>query len=111
MNYVRPRPIQVAGGVPLYARVIYRDLYPGIDLVFHDERGTLDRLGLAPGADPPRSGCTSMAREPLVQASGALVLPIGAGRIIQRAGSLQQDGDQSGGLRFLHRALTRIRYA
>src|SRR5262249_58599633 len=25
--------------VPLYARVTYRDVYPGIDLVFHDQRG------------------------------------------------------------------------
>ena len=42
-------------GIPTYARVLYRDLWPGIDLVYS---GTVDRLKyqfvVQPGADPER---------------------------------------------------------
>jgi hypothetical protein len=38
---------------PHFGRVRYRDLYPGIDLIFHVDRGSLEfDLELAPGADP-----------------------------------------------------------
>lgn len=41
--------------LPLYARATYRDLYDGIDLVFHDERGVLEYdFVVTPGADPRR---------------------------------------------------------
>ena len=40
-------------GIPTYGRVVYRDLWPGIDLVFAAERGQLKyELHLAPGANP-----------------------------------------------------------
>lgn len=39
--------------VPTYARVQYREIYPGIDLVFHGDQGRLEYdFVLAPGADP-----------------------------------------------------------
>src|SRR5215831_1716731 len=39
--------------VPTFARVRYRDVYPGVDLVYHGGRGPLEfDLVLAPGADP-----------------------------------------------------------
>jgi len=40
-------------GVPTYARVAYRGLYPGVDLVYRGDAGRLEfDWALAPGADP-----------------------------------------------------------
>jgi hypothetical protein len=40
-------------GIPTYARVLYRDVYPAIDLVYHGSQGLLEYDFLvAPGADP-----------------------------------------------------------
>lgn len=54
VNYIiGSRPQGWRYGVPLYGRVIYRDLYPGIDLIFHDRRGELEYdFVVAPGVDP-----------------------------------------------------------
>ena len=56
-SYFRDGPGGWRGGVPTFARVAYRDLWPGIDLVYN---GAADRLKyeliVRPGADP------SMAR-------------------------------------------------
>ena len=39
--------------VPLYARVIYRDIYPGVDLVYYGNQSQLEYdFVVAPGADP-----------------------------------------------------------
>lgn len=41
--------------VPLYARATYRELYPGVDLAFHDDHGSLEYdFVVAPGANPDR---------------------------------------------------------
>jgi hypothetical protein len=40
-------------GIPHYARVRYRDVYPGVDLVYHGTQGRLEYdFIVAPGADP-----------------------------------------------------------
>jgi hypothetical protein len=40
-------------GIPTYARVLYRDVYPAIDLVYHGSQGQLEYdFVVAPGADP-----------------------------------------------------------
>lgn len=40
-------------GVPTFGRVVYRDLYPGVDLVLRDAAGRLEYdFVVAPGADP-----------------------------------------------------------
>ncbi len=42
-------------GAPTFARIVYRDAWPGVDLAFHGHQGTLEYdLDLAPGADPGR---------------------------------------------------------
>lgn len=42
-------------GIPGYSRAIYRQLYPGVDLVFHGKRGRLEYdFIVAPGTDPAR---------------------------------------------------------
>jgi hypothetical protein len=41
--------------IPTYAKVQYRDIYPGIDLVYYGNQGQLEYdFRLAPGADPNR---------------------------------------------------------
>jgi hypothetical protein len=41
--------------VPTYARVEYKDVYPGVDLVYHGGQGQLEYdFVVAPGADPAR---------------------------------------------------------
>jgi hypothetical protein len=53
ISYFRGRPEEWLTGVPAFSRVVYRDLWPGIDLVYS---GTTDRLKyefvVRPGADP-----------------------------------------------------------
>ena len=40
-------------GIPQYARVEYRDVYPGVDLAFHGDARALEYdFVVAPGADP-----------------------------------------------------------
>ncbi|HVP90035.1 MAG TPA: SBBP repeat-containing protein [Terriglobales bacterium] len=52
-SFFRGRPEDWRTGVPSYGRLIYRDLWPGVDLVYS---GTADRLKydliVRPGADP-----------------------------------------------------------
>ncbi len=54
-SYFRGRPEDWRTGVPAYGRLVYRDLWPGIDLLYS---GTADRLEydlvVRPGADPSR---------------------------------------------------------
>jgi hypothetical protein len=46
-------PTRWRADVPTFARVRYRNVYPGVDLVYHGGRGSLEfDLVLAPGADP-----------------------------------------------------------
>lgn len=81
--------------VPGYARVRYREVYPGIDLVFRGERGVLEfDCEIAPGADP---GAIRMAFKGMdrlrLDGTGSLVLETGAGDIVLRAPVLYQEAD------------------
>jgi hypothetical protein len=53
ISYFKGRPVQWRAGLPTYARLVYRDLWPGIDLIY---QGTANRLKyqfvVHPGADP-----------------------------------------------------------
>ncbi len=69
-NYlVGPREAHLAG-VRNYSRVRYRNLWPGIDAIFHGARGSLEYdLSLKPGADPAHirlrfSGPAKVRRDP-----------------------------------------------
>jgi len=57
ISYFKGRPEQWKTGLPTYSRVLYADLWPGIDLVYS---GTVDRLKyefvLKPGATPEQIG-------------------------------------------------------
>jgi len=53
ISYFKGQPDEWRTGLPTYSRIVYRDLWPGIDLVYY---GTVDRLKyefiVQPGADP-----------------------------------------------------------
>jgi len=53
ISYFRGQPDEWRTGLPTYSRIVYRDLWPGIDLAYY---GTVDRLKyefiVHPGADP-----------------------------------------------------------
>ena len=65
-------------GVPLYGGIIYRDLYPGIDMVYGASRRDLkSQFVVAPGADPAQIRLRyAGAGEPRIDESGALVIPL-----------------------------------
>jgi hypothetical protein len=95
--------------VPAYARVRYREVYPGIDLFFHGDQGALEfDFVVAPGADPGaiRMAFKGMDRLRLDQA-GNLVLETGASEIVQRVPVVYQELDgtrrQIAGRYALHR--------
>ena len=55
ISYFKGRPQEWKAGIPAYARIVYRDLWPGIDLAYS---GSTDRLKyefvVHPGADPSK---------------------------------------------------------
>jgi hypothetical protein len=54
-NYFVGSASQWHPGVPNYARLVSRNIYPGVDLVYHGKDGQLEYdLVVAPGADPGR---------------------------------------------------------
>ncbi len=55
INYFAGKPNEWRTKIPVYARVRYRSLYPGIDLVFYGNNRELEYdLVVSPGADPGR---------------------------------------------------------
>lgn len=86
VNYfLRNDPARWRTDIPTYARVQYRDVYPGIDLVYYGNGRQLEYdFGVAPGADPSAialrfEGADSLA----VDAAGDLRLEL-AGKTIQQ---------------------------
>ncbi len=79
INYLIGRdPAQWHTGLPTFARVHYRDLFPGVDAIFYGNKGGIEYdLVLVPGADPAKisfalEGATSMR----LANSGDLVLTL-----------------------------------
>jgi hypothetical protein len=74
-------------GVPTYAQVEYRDVYPNVDLRYYGTEGNLEYdFVLAPGADPSaiRFGIEG-AGDLRIDPAGNLVMSTGSGEIVQRA--------------------------
>src|ERR1035437_2990896 len=65
-------------GVPLFGRVAYRSLYPGIDMIYGaDGRNLKSEYVVAPGADPSRISVRYLgAGTPQIAADGALLIPV-----------------------------------
>src|SRR5262249_30626364 len=96
VNYLPARdPGQWRTNVPVFAKVKYEAVYPGIDLVYHGDQGGLEYDFLvAPGADPDRitlafDGAESLA----LNAHGDLELRTARGAIHERAPRVYQDVD------------------
>jgi hypothetical protein len=61
--------------IPRFGEVVYRDLWPGIDMVFRGAKGTLKyEFVVAPGADPSRIGLTYRGADRLVVGSAGVLL-------------------------------------
>lgn len=84
-NYFVGRdPSRWQRGVATSARVAYRDVYPGIDLVFHGDRQSLEYdFVIARGADPGAIALTFEGAERLALEDGVLVLHTALGAIRQ----------------------------
>ena len=85
-------------GVPTFARVRYRDVYPGIDLEYYGTRQELEYdFRVAPGADPAAILLSFDGAGPLaLDAEGNLAICLGDGALVHRAPSLYQE---AGGVR------------
>ena len=79
--------------VPAYAGIEYRGVYPGVDLVYHGERGALEYdFVVAPGGEPDRIRLAFEGQRGLaLDAGGDLVLATTAGPLRHRAPVTYQD--------------------
>jgi len=99
-------------GIPQYAGVHYRSVYPGIDLVFYGSQGKLEYdFKVAPGADPSQSELQFDGATKLELSGGDLVLKgtgadvrLQAPRVYQRSAGQQQPVEG----RFVLRAANRV---
>jgi uncharacterized protein (TIGR03437 family) len=80
--------------VPLFGKVRYRNLYPGIDAVFYGNPNDLEYdLELAPGADPRRIHLAFTGVKHLrIDPSGDLLLTVGDSEIRQHKPKIVQSG-------------------
>ncbi|MGH9659476.1 MAG: SBBP repeat-containing protein, partial [Bryobacteraceae bacterium] len=98
--------------LPLYGRVVYRRIYPGIDAVFRGEGGRLKtEFVVAPGADPSRIRMEWIGASAVeIDAGGSLVVRVADGElreeppyVFQKSGPVQGDykllGDRTVGFR------------
>lgn len=95
-NYFRGNdPAKWRTQVPTYARVHYRDLYPGIDLVWYGNQRELEYdLVVAPTADPGQIVLGIEGADRLeIDAGGDLVLHTAAGAVRQRKPLVYQEAD------------------
>ncbi|PYQ56356.1 MAG: hypothetical protein DMF58_21000 [Acidobacteria bacterium] len=81
--------------VPAYARVEYRELYPGVNLVFYGRDRQLEYdLVVAPGAEPSRIAFRFRGTEGLkIDESGGLSQRVGDREIIMHAPTAYQEID------------------
>ncbi|MGC2162987.1 MAG: hypothetical protein WA634_13815, partial [Silvibacterium sp.] len=63
--------------VPLYGQVRLNEVYPGVSLLYHGERGQLEYdFVVAPHADPTRISLGFTGAKPSIATNGDLLLPI-----------------------------------
>ncbi|MEJ2574759.1 MAG: SBBP repeat-containing protein [Gammaproteobacteria bacterium] len=85
--YIGNDPRQWHTGIPTYARVVSRGVYPGIDMIYHGKAGQLEYdFHVAPGADPRAIRLAIAGSDTMtVNARGDLVLKVGGEQVIHRA--------------------------
>ena len=97
VNYlIGPDASQWHTNIPTYARVVYQEVYPGIDVAYHGTQTALEYdFTVAPGADPARiilrmEGASTTSVDPL---NGDLVLSTPTGTVVRHhAPQLYQAG-------------------
>src|SRR5713101_1344283 len=79
--------------VPLYGRVVYKDLYPGIDMVYSSHTRLLKaEFIVAPGADPSQIRIAYTGVESLrIDDRGGLVLTTADGELREEAPEIYQE--------------------
>lgn len=85
INYYRgSNPANWQTGVKQYASVAYRDVYPGVNMVFHGEQRQLEfDFVVAPGTDPKTIGMGFKGAKKLsTDGSGNLILTSSAGNVV-----------------------------
>jgi len=96
INYFRGSDTtQWRTNIPTYASVIYKDIYPSIDLVYYGNQRRFEYdFIVAPGADPNVIRLAFQGVDEYhVDASGNLVLQTAGGEVIQRAPIIYQQID------------------
>jgi hypothetical protein len=91
-NYLRLDGAPSQRGIPTYARVRFRELYPGIDLVFYGREHAVEHdFVVAPGADPRAIRWSIEGAEGVeVDPAGDLVLHLGSAEARLRRPSTYQ---------------------
>jgi hypothetical protein len=86
-------PKQWRTNVPQYARVEYKDVYPGVSLAYYGNQGQLEYdFVVSPGADPRRIRLGIEGAEKIhVDAEGNLVLSLPGGKVVQKAPVVYQE--------------------
>jgi Beta-propeller repeat/Bacterial Ig domain len=92
VNYFGGKPEQWRTKIPIYGRVRYGSLYPGIDLVFYGSNRELEYdLVIAPGADPGRIKLAMAGADEIrIDADGNLVLRTSQGDVVQQKPKIYQ---------------------
>ena len=85
-------PAQWHRDIPQFARVRYRNVYPGVDLVYYGNQGRLEYdFEVAPGSDPAQVALEFKgSRNPRIDATGDLVVPVGGSQVRLQAPRVYQ---------------------
>ncbi len=80
--------------VPTYGRVRYKDVYPGVDVVWYGKQGRLEYdLDIKPGANPDKIGMRfEGARKLTLQANGDLRVELAGGSLSLKLPEVYQEG-------------------
>src|SRR5437868_2251203 len=83
--------------IPQFARVRYRNVYPGIDLVYYGHQGELEYdFEVAPGADPKDIALNFDGQgAPKLEPNGDLILGAGSGEVRLKAPRVYQTSEDT----------------
>jgi Beta-propeller repeat len=97
--FIGNEPAKWWTNIPTYSKVRYKEVYPGIDLVYYGNQGKLEYdWVVAPGADPGRivmrfEGVSG--QQPLrIDAKGDLLIPTSGGELRQHKPLVYQNGQE-----------------
>jgi hypothetical protein len=92
-NFLNGGPDQWLRGVALFGRVIYRHLYPGIDMIYGGNgRNLKSEFIVAPGADPSLIAVRYLgAGTPKIDAGGALAIPLDGQPLLEEPPRIYQE--------------------